>query len=161
MNQAWTSDGVSFEGRHFRAREHTMLPRPAQRPHPPIWVGGNSKRAIRRAVELGDGWIPLVNPARAVERRRTPAMETLDDLSARIAYAREHAASVGRSAPLGIMFALGGLRFDGSLVDLAGQLREVGVTELYTATRPVETRADWLSQVEHMGADLLPKIAAL
>ena len=161
MKQAWASDGVDFEGRHFSARGHTMLPRPVQQPHPPIWVGGNSKRAIRRAVELGDGWIPLVNPAKAVERRRTPAVETLDDLSERIVYAREHAASVGRASPLGIMFALGGLRFEGGLVDLAAHLRDVGVTELYTATRPVGTRAEWLSQVDRMGADLLPEIAAL
>ena len=161
MKQAWASDGVVFDGRHFQARGHTMLPRPVQQPHPPIWVGGNSKRAIRRAVELGDGWIPLVNPAKAVERRRTPAMETLDDLASRIAYAREHAAAVGREAPLGIMFALGGLRFEGGLVELAGALAELGVTELYTAARPVDTRAEWLAQVERMGAEVLPHVAPL
>ena len=38
-----------------------MEPRPVQRPHPKIWVGGNSRRAIRRAVELGDGWLQLLN----------------------------------------------------------------------------------------------------
>ena len=48
IKRAWTESGVTMTGRHFDVRGHTMLPRPVQSPHPPIWVGGNSKRAIRR-----------------------------------------------------------------------------------------------------------------
>ena len=46
----------------FRAPGNTMLPRPRQRPRPPLWIGGNSRRAIRRAVESADGWSPFPNP---------------------------------------------------------------------------------------------------
>ncbi|MSZ30124.1 MAG: TIGR03619 family F420-dependent LLM class oxidoreductase, partial [Actinobacteria bacterium] len=53
MRKAWTEDQVAFEGEHFRSRGVTMRPRPVAQPHPPIWVGGNSKAAIRRAVERG------------------------------------------------------------------------------------------------------------
>ncbi len=62
MRRAWAEDGVHLRGRHFDVQGHTMLPRPVQWPHPPIWVGGNSKRAIRRAVDLADGWTPMPNP---------------------------------------------------------------------------------------------------
>ena len=40
----------------------------SQQPHPPIWVGGNSNAAIRRAVERGQGWLPFPNPQAASQR---------------------------------------------------------------------------------------------
>ena len=57
------------EGMHFRSRGTTMEPRPATRSCPPIWIGGNSRDAIRRAVERGDGWVPFPNPATAARVR--------------------------------------------------------------------------------------------
>src|SRR5262245_40989629 len=63
MKLAWAGDDVRFEGRGFRAAGSSMGFRPVQQPHPPIWVGGNSRAAIRRAVELGDGWVPFPNTA--------------------------------------------------------------------------------------------------
>src|ERR1700722_9666518 len=47
MKQTWAGQAVTVTGRHFRAESNVALPVPAQRPNPPIWVGGNSKRAIR------------------------------------------------------------------------------------------------------------------
>jgi probable F420-dependent oxidoreductase len=105
MKAAWTGESFTFEGLHFQARGHTMLPTPVQRPHPPVWIGGNSKRAIRRAVDLGDGWVPFPNPDQHERFTKTPALETLQALRERIAWLREYAASVGRSRPLDISFA--------------------------------------------------------
>jgi len=51
----WTSDHPTFAGEFFQFGDLGFQPKPVQKPHPPIWVGGNSERAIRRAVELGDG----------------------------------------------------------------------------------------------------------
>ena len=51
-------------------------------PNPPIWIGGNSNRAMRRAIELADGWNPMPSPARASRMLRTPPIETVDDLVA-------------------------------------------------------------------------------
>jgi len=55
---AWTHEVAAFEGETVRFREVMLAPRPAQQPHPPIWVGGNSGPALRRAARLGDGWVP-------------------------------------------------------------------------------------------------------
>ena len=55
---AWSQEEPAFEGRFFRFRGAKALPHPLQRPRPPLWVGGNSRRAQRRAVELGDAWHP-------------------------------------------------------------------------------------------------------
>src|ERR671910_558079 len=52
----WTEDNPSFEGEFFRFRDVGFAPKPVQRPHPPIWVGGDSPGAFRRVVTLGDGW---------------------------------------------------------------------------------------------------------
>ena len=52
----WTQDNPSFEGEFFRFKDIGFAPKPVQKPHPPIWVGGDSPGAFRRVVTLGDGW---------------------------------------------------------------------------------------------------------
>ena len=52
----WSDDNPVFEGEFFRFRDLGFAPKPVQKPHPPIWVGGDSPGAFRRVVTLGDGW---------------------------------------------------------------------------------------------------------
>jgi PPOX class probable F420-dependent enzyme len=59
MKALWTEDAPRFEGKHYRIADVTMLPKPAQKPHPPIWIGGQTARAIRRTAELADAWHPI------------------------------------------------------------------------------------------------------
>ena len=54
----WSSAEPSYESDRFTIRDMSFSPETVQRPHPPIWIGGRSKRAMRRAVELADGWHP-------------------------------------------------------------------------------------------------------
>jgi probable F420-dependent oxidoreductase len=54
----WTTDVASFEGRYVSFAEVHTAPRPVRKPHPPIWVGGASDAAMRRAVRYGDAWHP-------------------------------------------------------------------------------------------------------
>ena len=161
MTAAWTEEGVRFEGRHFSAQGHTQLPRPVQKPRPPIWVGGNSKQAIRRAVELGDGWMPIFNPPQFAKRRRTAVVEAPDDIRSRLAYAREIGASVGRTAPLEVAFTPRLLRDFGTpaferqaFVDHVGALAAAGVTYLCT-NLPGASRAQHLENIARFGAEFL------
>jgi probable F420-dependent oxidoreductase len=62
MKALWTQEKVSFEGHYFKFSAMQASPRPLQRPHPPIWVGGNSARARRRVAEYGDGWHATAMP---------------------------------------------------------------------------------------------------
>ena len=55
----WTEDSPHFEGKYISFDDITFLPKPVQKPHPPIWVGGESRPALRRTAELADGWYPL------------------------------------------------------------------------------------------------------
>jgi probable F420-dependent oxidoreductase len=164
MKAAWTAEDVHFQGRHFTARGHTALPRPAQRPHPPIWVGGNSKRAIRRAVELGDGWMPIFNPAAHAARRRTPAIESAADVRARLAYAAEIGGRVGRTAPLEVVITARGLAGFGApgwerdrFVDDVAELHAAGVTYL-AVNLPAASRAEHAERVFRFGEEILPQL---
>ena len=59
FKELWTSDAPAFEGKYCRFSNINLLPKPVQKPYPPIWVGGQSRRAIRRAAQLGNGWHPV------------------------------------------------------------------------------------------------------
>ena len=75
----WTQDPASFRGEFYRFDAIRCLPHPAQKPHPPIWIGGHSKAALRRVARLGDGWHPVgANPA--IPLRPAELRAELDDL---------------------------------------------------------------------------------
>jgi len=59
MKELWTNPEPSFSGTFTQFSDVTLQPGPAQKPHPPIWVGGSSRAALRRTVELGDAWHPI------------------------------------------------------------------------------------------------------
>jgi probable F420-dependent oxidoreductase len=59
FRELWTNDEPAFDGRYCRFHNIVFLPKPVQQPAIPIWIGGHSKQAIRRAGRLGDGWHPI------------------------------------------------------------------------------------------------------
>lgn len=68
LRKLWSGEVVSFEGRFHRMEKVTIEPPPVQRPIP-IWVGGVSEGAIKRAARQADGWMPILAPdAQAVQK---------------------------------------------------------------------------------------------
>src|SRR5215475_7331732 len=59
FKELWTSDNPVFEGKYCRFANVAFAPKPVQKPHPPIWTGGESPAALRRAGGLADGWYPF------------------------------------------------------------------------------------------------------
>jgi probable F420-dependent oxidoreductase len=59
MKRLWTEDEAAFSGEHVRFEPSWAWPKPAQRPHPPIVLGSNAKRALERVVDYCDGWMPI------------------------------------------------------------------------------------------------------
>jgi probable F420-dependent oxidoreductase len=89
FKKLWTSDNPTFEGKYCRFSNISFLPKPAQKPHPLIWVGGESLRALRRTAELGNGWYPIgSNP-------QFP-LETPEQLEARLQRLAAYAEQAGR-----------------------------------------------------------------
>lgn len=167
MRAAWTGESVAMRGRHFDAVGNTALPAPAQAGGPPIWIGGNSRRAMRRAVELADGWAPMPSPAKAQKRLHTPALETLDDLATRITEAKDAARDAERTTPLDFVFMPMGLdMFTNAWVDAEKTvtsiraLADVGVTYA-TVTVAGDTRADVLASFTVFRDDILPAVSSL
>jgi probable F420-dependent oxidoreductase len=80
--ELWTSPSPKFEGSYVRLHDINAEPRPVQQPHPPVLIGGYGKRAIRRAVDIGQGWLP-------------DGM-SLPDLRSAIDYLRHTAEAAGR-----------------------------------------------------------------
>ena len=59
FKELWTSDNPSFDGKYCSFSDITFAPKPVQQPHPPLWIGGESPPALRRAAQLGDAWYPI------------------------------------------------------------------------------------------------------
>lgn len=77
MKVLWTHDSASYEGRFVSFRDVEVSPKPVQAPHPPIWVGGDSGAAIRRAARLGDAWHPIAVRTDHLRDHGLPALRRL------------------------------------------------------------------------------------
>jgi probable F420-dependent oxidoreductase len=137
----WTQEHPRFAGRYTNFADLVFLPRAAQRPHPPIWVGGESGPSLRRAARFGNAWYPIGSNNRHL-------LDTLPRLSAGIARFRRLAAEARRDpATIGVVYrvkrygevvpplASDGERrlFSGSDADIVADLRalaELGVTAI-------------------------------
>jgi len=89
MRAAWTKDPLSFDGRHYRVRDVYALPKPQQRGGIPVWIGGHTDGAVRRAATLGDGWHPIA--------LRPPGLLFPDEYGTRAAQIRQWAKEAGRN----------------------------------------------------------------
>ena len=157
MKAAWTEDGVPVAA---SGSKHTMKPRPVQQPHPPIWIGGNSRRALRRAVELGDGWMPFPNPAATAARRKTPELITIEQLAARLDEAHELEASTGRTlrdvmfSPIGVD-GYGTPGWDlAAFRQVVDEFAGIGVTMLAVHIA-ANSRAEYCDLIAGFGAEVL------
>jgi probable F420-dependent oxidoreductase len=86
----WTDEHARFDGRYTKFSDLIFEPRPVQKPHPPIWVGGESGPSLRRAARFGDAWYPIGSNNKAL-------LDTLPRLAAGIARLRKLTADAGRN----------------------------------------------------------------
>ena len=98
LDKVLTGEDIAYEGTSFAARGVRLRPVPAAAP--PIWVGGNSKPAVRRAVTRGQGWAPF-NTFGYAAASRTAEISTLDELESAISWAKNYATEIGRTEPAG------------------------------------------------------------
>jgi probable F420-dependent oxidoreductase len=59
FKELWTKDAPNFDGKYVKFSDKPFLPKPVQKPHPPIWIGGESPASMRRAAQVGDCWWPI------------------------------------------------------------------------------------------------------
>jgi probable F420-dependent oxidoreductase len=160
LRVALTGEEFTFEGSGYKVFGSRILPGPVQK-KVPLFVGGNSRRAIRRVVELGDGWNPFLTAGTDSAATRTAAMESLQDLQGGISYMREHCEKIGREdLPEIEITSVVSLGEDGSaqmLLDRIGQYRELGIG--YGAVHIAGTcRAEFCENALRFGEDVIAKL---
>jgi probable F420-dependent oxidoreductase len=146
LDKVLTGEDIAYEGTSFAARGVRLRPLPAT--PPPVWVGGNSKSAVRRAVSRAQGWAPF-NTFGYAAASRTAEISTIDELQLAIDWAKQYAAEIGRTAPLDICFSAGNLLDDTRSNDerhtTIDRLAAAGVTWL-TIAPPGADRAELIDR---------------
>ena len=106
FKELWTKDNPEFHGEHYQLSESGFKPKPVQKPHPPIWIGGHTNPAIRRAAKYGDGWMPI--------GLRPPAILEPEELAEKIARLRRLTVRAGRPEDAVSLCFSTGVPFDNS-----------------------------------------------
>ena len=106
FKELWTKDDPVFQGEHYQLSGMGFMPKPVQKPHPPIWIGGHTNPAIRRAAEYGDGWMPI--------GLRPPAILEPEELAEKIARLRRLTVRAGRPEDAVSLCFSTGVTFDDS-----------------------------------------------
>jgi probable F420-dependent oxidoreductase len=121
LRRLWTEQVVTYEGRYERVTAAGLAPMPVQRPIP-IWVGGASSAAYRRAGRLADGWFPMIPPGPRLEEAKAMVDEAARD-------AGRDPSVIGMEGRIG--WGPGGVE---TLVDHAGRWRDAGATHISVNT---------------------------
>jgi probable F420-dependent oxidoreductase len=156
IRELWTNPEPAFQGDRIHLSDVVFSPQPAQKPHPPIWIGGRSRRAIRRAVELGDGW--------------HPNMLSYEEMQQSVEYMNRLSSSRGRQVPPALS-ARAGVDFDGrpgeSRAALVGSGQEMAETlrrqeslgvDHVIASFPEVPMDQALELLERFAAEVLPAV---
>ena len=165
FRELWEKDNPVFAGRYCSFSDIVFLPKPVQKPSIPIWIGGHSKQALRRAAELGDGWHPIGGVP-------TIPLEP-DDMARDLEVLSGHVLRAGRN-PKSIRVALKGSMFDREKQTRPGQRRRfTGTAEeissdirayqkagvnclIFDLRRP--SPAETLERMEWMAKEVIAKI---
>ena len=166
--ELWTKDNPHFAGKYVKFANVLFEPKPVQKPHPPIWVGGESGPALRRTARLGDGWYPIgTNPQHRLDsmKRFQAGVERLRRLTreagrdpAKVALAYR-VTSWGKSLPAR---ADDGERrlFSGETADIVGDLkafREFGVGHV-DFNFGGDTAEDMIANMRRFREEVLSKV---
>jgi probable F420-dependent oxidoreductase len=165
FKQLWSQSPASFKGEFYSYSDIRCEPFPLQKPHPPIWVGGHTKAALRRTARYGDGW----HPVGAIAASPLPPQEmkahlnTLKGMTE--AEGRDFSAiTISYKAPLydtGVPDRDGTRRtFSGTPDDIAGDIRTfaaIGIHELIFDFRGQST-AESIERLQRFAAEVMPKV---
>jgi alkanesulfonate monooxygenase SsuD/methylene tetrahydromethanopterin reductase-like flavin-dependent oxidoreductase (luciferase family) len=165
----WTRDGpVSYHGRHVSFTDAVFYPKPLQKPHPPLWIGGESPGALRRVIRFGSAWYPGNNS-------QTRPLDTPPRLAAGIAEvkrlceaSKRDPASLGVALLVQDFFEWGDYKtqdgsarrmFTGTSADMAedaAALSAAGVGHVALRLGGA-TGADAVARIERFGAEVIAK----
>jgi probable F420-dependent oxidoreductase len=141
IKACWTDGDIDFDGEFFAIHEARLAPQPVQPGGPPVWIGGNSLRALRRAIEIGDCWAPFD----VTDEQLRAGIARAEALGRRV----ELAAPVGRIAREG-----SGLTGD-AVAERVRVLRDIGVDYAKCGFGGRSTDA-WLANMRWFAEQVMP-----
>ncbi len=164
----WTEDDPHFEGKYISFDDISFLPKPVQKPHPPIWVGGESRPALRRTAELADGWYPLgSNPTfpMGTPEQLKAGMERLAGYAERFGRDPSTIETIYRTHQFELLKQAAGpdrLPFVGDADQIAGDIRQyqdMGVTSMiWDFLRQTDDLDSMLGLMEDFSTQVWPKV---
>ncbi|MBU17195.1 MAG: hypothetical protein CL725_05775 [Chloroflexi bacterium] len=164
----WTEDDPHFEGKYISFDDISFLPKPVQKPHPPIWVGGESRPALRRTAELADGWYPLgSNPTfpMGTPEQLKAGLERLAGYAERFGRDPSTIETIYRTHQFELLKQAGGpdrLPFVGDADQIAGDIRQyqdMGVTSMiWDFLRQTDDLDSMLGLMEDFSTQVWPKV---
>jgi probable F420-dependent oxidoreductase len=165
----WTAEYPEFHGDFVDFADVYFEPKPLQRPHPPIWIGGSSMAALRRAARVGDGWYPAGS-----QGGKGPWLNSVTDLPMFLEEARRVPGFADRETGFEIAMPVSNVRFGPNheamsgdpappagaqeIVDRIGQLQDAGVS--WTSIPPMEpvppgSLEDYLGDLERGAKEVM------
>jgi probable F420-dependent oxidoreductase len=150
MTLHWSGEAFSFEGKHFSARGVIARPAPTQNPIP-IWMGGNSNAALRRAGTYATGWMPMMGPAQLAQTARTKVVDSPEALAERLEVLKGHAGERFSDMDLVVSYTGEGLTDFADDIDRHRQgladLESLGATTVVVSPRwrPAPATTEWVA----------------
>jgi probable F420-dependent oxidoreductase len=163
MIELWTSDNPRHHSKYVDFRDVAFEPKPIRDPYPPMWIGGNSRAAMRRAARH-DGWVPWL-----ITRAELPAC--LEYIQAQPGFAE-------RTRPFDVQMGVTNVPVDEDhrpvaeasrqappretqqIIDSIGELRDAGVTWTSVPRRPAKSLEDYIDQLRWAAEEILPVFRA-
>jgi probable F420-dependent oxidoreductase len=158
--ELWTSETPTYDGKYVSFRDVAFAPKPVQKPHVPIWIGGDADAVLRRTARFATGWVPfLTQPA---------------DIPARLEFLKSQSTFGG--GPFEVIYGLGtSLIGEGhqvlddptqrpgmgaeEIVDKLGWLAELGVTISSVPIPPVRDVSAYLDHAQWVMEEITPKLS--
>jgi probable F420-dependent oxidoreductase len=157
--ELWTSDSPEFEGKYISFKDVKFEPKPIQKPHVPIWIGGDAEPMLKRAAKYASGWFPWLTP---------PA-----DIPAKLDFIKSQPTYDGK--PFEVLYGLGvsligeghevvddpaqrpGMSAD-QIIDQLGWFSELGVTVTGVPIPPVNDVNAYLDYLQWVIEEIKPKV---
>jgi len=169
FKELWTKEKPAYSGKYVKFSEVLFYPKPVQKPHPPLWIGGESPPALRRTIQFADAWYPGSDS-------QTRPLDTPERLAAGIAEVKRACGAAGRDpATLGVALLVQGFfewgdcktadgtarrLFTGTSADMAADaatLSSLGVG--HAALRlGGNTAGECVDRIERFGAEVIAKV---
>lgn len=155
----WTQDAPEFEGQYVQFKDVAFEPKPYQSPHPPIWMGGDSDAALKRAARFATGWWPFLTPPDKLAERVDfiRSQPTFNGGEFEVMYGLA-TSRVGEGHSVNEAAAVPAFKNAQAIIDQMNGLKEAGVTMSSVPIPPVSCMDEYLEYSQWVMEEVKPGV---